>query len=255
VPPGCNTTFTYNDNGGGNVIFQVNQFDFDNTYTWDFGDMTTGSGGLTFHSYPSAGTYIVCLTTVNSSATCTSTFCDTLALLTDTASCDVSFTSFNNSGQVSFFANSFSSDNTYSWNFGDGNTGTGNFADNTYMNSGTYYVCMTTNNSFDSCTATYCDSVDVVIAGISETKIDPFRPEIYPNPATANFFVSFIGNNEEVILELVDLTGRLIQRKTLNSTNGHQSVGFNSEVLDQGIYFIRISSERGSSSGKIIISK
>ncbi len=49
---------------------------------------------------------------------------------------------------------------SWSWNFGDGNTSTEQNPIHTFDAYGTYYVCLTIEN--DSCTNTYCDSVYVM---------------------------------------------------------------------------------------------
>ncbi|MBC7383533.1 MAG: PKD domain-containing protein [Bacteroidia bacterium] len=41
------------------------------TYTWDYGDGTTGSGSLTKHKYPIAANYVVKLTAGNKSKSAT----------------------------------------------------------------------------------------------------------------------------------------------------------------------------------------
>ena len=47
---------------------------------------------------------------------------------------------------------------TYFWSFGDGTSGTGQFATHQYNANSGYLVCLTITTS-DSCTSTYCDSV------------------------------------------------------------------------------------------------
>jgi PKD repeat protein len=50
------------------------------SYLWDFGDGNTSTSAYPSHIYQNAGTYIICLTIVDSAfgITCTSTYCDTL---------------------------------------------------------------------------------------------------------------------------------------------------------------------------------
>ena len=50
------------------------------TYTWSWGDGTTSTGQYPIHYYSSPGTYMVCLTVEDLVDTCSSTFCDTVAV-------------------------------------------------------------------------------------------------------------------------------------------------------------------------------
>nr|MBA3971965.1 PKD domain-containing protein [Bacteroidota bacterium] len=134
-PASCSTTFSFTDNGGGNVTFTVSPFDFGTTYNWDYGDGTTGTGGFAFHTYGTAGTYYPCLTAVDSSTMCTSIFCDTIVLAVDPTACNFTFNYFDNNGQVGFTASPFTG-SVYAWDFGDGQTGTGAATSNTYAASG-----------------------------------------------------------------------------------------------------------------------
>jgi PKD repeat protein len=257
VPPPCTTTFTYTDNGSGNVTFQVDPFVFGMTYTWDFGDSTTATGFIANHDFPIYGTYVVCLTTVDSSTLCTSTFCDTLTFTQDITNCDVTFTNANNNGQVGFFANSTSTSNAYTWDFGDGNSGSGFATSNTYMASGTYYVCLTTSNAFDACTATHCDSVVVVISGIEEQEQSNFNLTAYPNPANNYATISYYLNTDaDVRLSVSDITGRMISViANDHRIRGKHTVSLDAENIESGIYLIQIEVNKRTETKKIIISK
>ena len=50
------------------------------TYYWDFGDGSTSSSANPTHSYSTYGRYYVCLTITDSSAGCSSTFCDSVGM-------------------------------------------------------------------------------------------------------------------------------------------------------------------------------
>jgi PKD repeat protein len=256
TPPPCTTTFTWNDNGGGTINFQVSPFNFGTTYTWDYGDGSSGTGGFTIHTFPVYGTYVVCLTAVDSATMCTSNFCDTLVLAQDPTNCNVTFSSFNNNGQVGFFANSTSTNNSYSWNFGDGNTSTGAATSNTYMSSGTYYVCLSTANTFDACTATSCDSVVVVISGIGEEEQSLFNLSVYPNPMSSGATVNyFLNRSSEVEMYISDVLGKTIQLiDTGNRNQGKHEAELNTQNIDSGIYLLKMKVDEQIETRKIIIS-
>ncbi|MFC9328912.1 S8 family serine peptidase [Kitasatospora sp. NPDC057015] len=121
------------------------------TYRWDFGDGTTGTGAKPTHTYAAYGTYSVALT-VTDGAGRTSGNRTTFRLLepghNDKPTAVVSaFCTVN--GNCSFdAAKSYDPDGTvagYSWNFGDGTTGTGAQPSHTfpYGSSGTYSTTLT----------------------------------------------------------------------------------------------------------------
>jgi PKD repeat protein len=257
VPPTCSTTFTYNKNGGGNVSFFAAPFDLGITYTWDFGDSTSGNGAFTFHTFSGTGPYIVCLTAVDSTTMCTSNFCDTISLARDTTTCQVTFNHTNNNAQVNFTVNTFSFNNTYAWDFGDGNNGAGPVASNTYDSTGIYYVCLTTTNAIDSCSFTFCDTVAVVISGIRELEQNAFKFDVYPNPMSDNVTIAYeLSGLSDVELSLLDILG-----KTINITNikkqlpGKYSFKWKSENVKAGIYFLQIKVNEKSATTKLIIAE
>lgn len=252
APPTCTTTFTYNDNGSGNVSFSVSPFDFNMTYNWDFGDGTTGTGGFTFHTYPVAGTYYACLTAVDSATMCTSISCDTIVLAVDPTACNFTFNYFDNNGQVGFSANP-PTFNSYSWDFGDGNSGTGAATSNTYAASGTYYVCATITDGFNGCTNTYCDSVTVVITGISENHDPGFLLSAYPNPVSDLLTIAYTLNERSMTtFEIFDLLGNEISAVSGMENSGRHQLILNTQTFSKGAYLIKLSTEKGNTSKLII---
>ncbi|MDQ3047760.1 MAG: PKD domain-containing protein [Bacteroidota bacterium] len=254
VPPSCTTTFTSNDNGGGNVGFQVSPFDFNMTYNWDYGDGTTGTGGFTFHNFTTAGTYYVCLTAVDSSTMCTSYSCDTIILSADSTACSgLTFNYFDNNGQVGFTSSPLSFSNSYTWDFGDGNTGTGTATSNTYAASGVYYACVTMYDPFNSCTAVFCDSVTVVITGVQENTLHNMMLNAYPNPVNERLIIDYnLTEASQVTIELMDLIGNSIYSENSSQIKGKHTIKISTDLISKGAYMIRISSSEGSGSKLII---
>jgi PKD repeat protein len=135
-------------------------------YGWDFGDGTTwnpSTGAVQVaHRYNAPGTYVVCLTITDSSS-CTSTYCDSV-VISGSSGCQSFFTHNASSAvgnRVFFYGSPTPSfGNSFSWDFGDGNTDNTRNPIHHYQNAGTYIVCLTISNS-NGCTDTYCDSVYV----------------------------------------------------------------------------------------------
>lgn len=253
--PSCSSTFTYTDNGSGNLTFQVAPVVLTNTYSWDYGDGTTGTLPLSLHTYALAGTYYVCLTTTDPLTSCTSTFCDSVLAAGTGGVCNVTFTYLDVNGIVAFTVIPPSLTSTYSWTFGDGNTGTGAVTTNTYTVEGNYYVCVTMVDAFNSCTDTFCDSIVTNITGIGilENENNNFNVVVFPNPANEQVNVSYeLNQSSQMNIELFDIIGNVISSTSISKSSGKHQTAINIEHLNQGAYLIKLSSENGNSSKLII---
>jgi len=135
-----------------------------NSYEWDFGDGSTGTGSMPTHTYVAEGTYNVVLTVTDNGG------------LADTAATTAAIGAVANqppianangpyAGTVGLpvafdSAGSDDPDGTlvaYEWKFGDGTTGTGANPTHTYVTQGTYNVSLMVtddNGAMDSSTTT-----------------------------------------------------------------------------------------------------
>ncbi|MCP3885032.1 MAG: PKD domain-containing protein [Propionibacteriaceae bacterium] len=131
-------------------------------YSWDFGDGATDTGVTVSHVFAAYGEYNVTLTvTDDDNNTATTTQKVTVADNIDpTAAFTVSGTglsvSFDGTGSV----DNESGIASYSWNFGDGDTGSGAVVSHNYTASGTYSVILTVTDNAGN-TATSAQSVTV----------------------------------------------------------------------------------------------
>ncbi|PVX24545.1 MAG: hypothetical protein CW691_07460, partial [Candidatus Bathyarchaeum sp.] len=118
------------------------------SYSWDFGDGTTGSGVTASHSYVDDGEYTIMLTVTDNKGTSdTKTATITVQNRPPVADLTTSGATINKQETVTFDASpSYDPDGTivaYSWNFGDGNTATGVSVSHSYENSNVYTVTLT----------------------------------------------------------------------------------------------------------------
>ncbi len=166
-PVNCYSSFYYYIDTLFNTNYRVNFMAFNPTnanrqYTWSFGDGNTAQGEFVSHDYAQEGTYIVCLTSVDSLTNCTYTYCDSIFVYNPVFSCYASFNSYpnpiNNAIDFAAFSKTGSSA-IYNWDFGDGNTGTGSNPTHTYANPGVYTVCLTMIDSLNACVSTFCNLV------------------------------------------------------------------------------------------------
>jgi PKD repeat protein len=139
------------------------------SYTWSFGDGSTGSGEVTSHSYGSAGTYTVSLTvTDNNGLTSTSSRQLTVSDEPPTAGFTV-LTARPVSGQRIGFSGAPSSDPdgsivAYRWSFGDGTGAAGAAPTHVYARPGTYTVWLTVTDS-SGLSAAVSRTVSVALRG------------------------------------------------------------------------------------------
>lgn len=118
---GCllNASYLVNNLGGGNVNFTSNSTNtlVSSTYTWSFGDGSTGSGANPSHTYTNNGIYTVSLT-VSNSATCTSSSIGTISVCLSPVTAGFNY-SVGLNGQVTFTSTSTPSGSNvvYNWTF------------------------------------------------------------------------------------------------------------------------------------------
>src|SRR5205807_5068978 len=119
------------------------------TYSWTFGDGGIGSGSSVTHSYQAAGSYNVVLTVIDAAGQTASSTQRVTVSNPPPPALTASFTYSPSSPvagqQVTFIASASGGTVPYSfsWNFGDGSTGTGPSASHTYSSAGTFNAILT----------------------------------------------------------------------------------------------------------------
>ncbi len=71
---------------------------------------------------------------------------------------------------------------------------------------------------------------------------------VYPNPSNQSAVIKFYSNMEENLFgELYDIQGKLVLKQPLGySRNGINEFEINTSILDNGVYIIRVSGDKGS---------
>lgn len=259
----CNSNFTYINAGQGMHNFTAIANHPDYTYYWAYGDGAYGSGQNSSHFYSQNGTYTVCLY-VDSAGVCSSTSCQTIIVTN----------SGNNNGCIAnFFWVADTVNNAiylinnssggmlmnYYWDFGDGNTGTGQVTTHTYTNYGAYLVCLTISDGA-GCTSTFCDSIvytlfmgeqnrsgftlNIVLAGPTgiEEQVETIQDlNLYPNPTSGELTLAFESEmSGQVEIFIMDLVGKIILTETNTVTNGSVKLNYNISDYNNGMYIMSI---------------
>ena len=135
------------------------------TYTWDFGDGTTGTGSTTTHRYTRGGTFAISLrVTSEAGLTAITTRQITISTTLPAGSANFVFSPTDpHTGDNVFFNASSSTitDGSYTWDFGDGTRGSGVNPIHSYGQARTYTVSMTVRNALGQ-SATISKTVTVI---------------------------------------------------------------------------------------------
>jgi len=124
-------------------------------YIWDFGDGEMGSGDVVFHTYPDVGMYTAVVTASNSfnMMTATSIVTITAAPITGLIVTNDSPTLIGHSTTLT--ATVLTGDDVvYTWDFGDGESGSGDVVTHTYPDVGFYTAIVTATNDTSVVSAT-----------------------------------------------------------------------------------------------------
>jgi hypothetical protein len=82
-----------------------------------------------------------------------------------------------------------------------------------------------------------CDGADLISTSISTNQ--SFQLQVYPNPADKEFKVALdVTRIADYTFLLTDVTGRIIQAKTLNLSAGRQFISMTTEV--SGAYILSV---------------
>ena len=210
---------------------------------WDFGDGTYASVPNPVHVYNAAGTYTVCLTVKtidpDSGECCTDSVCFDVDV-EDCEPCECEIILNHLTADIMGCDVNFSADvaadckivDVY-WDFGDGNTVSGNYnPTHNYGYNGTYNYCVTITYlvNGENCTKTFCDMVIIEDCepdpcadrnGDAKDKTSGVNPDedpsssmalsVFPNPSSGLVSISFqTVSSGQVEIDVHDVTGKHI---------------------------------------------
>lgn len=177
-------SYTYTDNGEGDVDFMDNSTNNPDTYLWDFGDTQTSTDQNPNHVYAAPGDYIVCLTVTNAAGS--DTVCETVTIVFAPVA-DFSFTN-DDVGNYDFMDLSLNGPESWDWDFGGAGTSDQPNPAFPFTVSDTYNVCLTVTNSAGSDMT--CQEIMVVISSTFELE-DVVELSIFPNPTFDHLNIEF----------------------------------------------------------------
>lgn len=194
-PPGCIAFFfgTPSPSSPQTWIFSDFSSGTPTSFYWDFGDGTTSSLQDPIHAFVNPGTYNVCLTITDTIAGCDDTYCEEISVALDPGDCESDFT-YSSADLLTFDFEGYmidpsQTDVDYAWDFGDGNTGNGQYVIYTYAPlPPTYYtVCLTTTLSYPTGDSCVFESCSEVFAGSTTNCQAMFNWSFGSQPLSINF--------------------------------------------------------------------
>jgi PKD repeat protein len=228
------------------------------SFSWNFGDNSpTNFMASPTHTYTVANSYIATLTMSDSLNNCSATFSDTVVVTIGSPNqCNAAFTKAKDStvayGVILYNSSSNFGSHFYTWDFGDGITGSGRTPIHTSQNFGSYVVCLTITDSILNCTSTFCDTVgmdslgnlktgfgirvqNLIAVGIDETN-DLNAIVLYPNPANNQISLDLSSVENNIRIRIMDVSGRVVMDQ-LNQNPGSVQ-NFEITSFKSGLYFM-----------------
>ena len=178
-------TSTSNTNPPGQTI---------SSFLWSFGDGQTGTGQNTNHTYAQPGTYQATLTVSTGNGRCSHEITKTVtvealpqASFNATTVCQGEPTQFTSTSQGQNI-------DSYQWNFGDNQTGTGETASHIYAQPGNYQVTLTVSSGNGTCTDDITQTVTVSsnpTANFTATSVCQGEPTQFTSTAAGDHISSY----------------------------------------------------------------
>lgn len=185
------------------------------------------------------GTNTVNMTNGNTALYLNSTF----SLSSSVVYQDSTWTGISNS----YTASSNSPNSSYTWDYGDSNTGTGPAVNHTYISPGVYnLVCVV---STGGCSDTISQTVVVELSTGIITPM-PLSFQVMPNPTSGEIFITTKDNNQKSVV-VTDLLGQIVSAQEL--TGNKISIDITGQ--QPGIYLVVVKDKISGKSGvkKIVL--
>lgn len=145
----------------------------------------------------------------------------------------------------------------YGWDWGDSQvTLNQQTASHTYSAAGTYNVCVTFIDVFDTsaCNATSCQQITLSAVGVQEVNSGVNSITASPSPfgATTTFNVN-LAQSSDVEISLYDVTGKKIETvKDETMSAGQHAIDWTPENLAEGVYFVQMVVDGAVQTKKIV---
>jgi len=155
-----------------------------------------------------------------------------------------SFTTTIVDGEVAF--SSVDNLDSYSWDFGDGNTSTDSNPTHTYLANDDYMVSLTVTK----CGEINTQNQSITIDNLSTPEFNIVQSiSMSPNPVQNELYIKFNDIKDNMAIFLYDITGKQVLKKDIIVK---ENTVINMSALSSGLYLLNISTENGLFTTKIL---
>jgi len=157
-------------------------------------------------------------------------------------------------GATITFNNTTANATSYNWTFGDGGSSTSQSPVHTYAGNGTFTVTLTASNG--NCTDVSTSTVTITGVGVQEVVRTIENIRLFPNPNNGNATLEIAtSNSSDVVVSVMDVTGRVITKLNKELTNGINFLSINTEEYADGIYFVSVRNGNENNVVRMVVSK
>jgi PKD repeat protein len=272
---GGNLTAAYEHTVGlnGIVTFSSNSVgtNSNTTYAWNFGDGWGASGAIVNHTYQSAGGYAVSLS-ISDGPSCPASIIQNINVTGIACIANTNF-SIAPTGTPQYWNAKpqypYNVTQVY-WSWGDGSSSNFMYASHTYSAPGLYNICLSATvscgNSASTCVnhnlyksaevnqMVYISVIPPTFIGMEENSGIPLEFGVYPNPSNGKVNLK-LNQAGKIKVQVYNIVGELLNEIPLVVNEADMEYSLNLENLNEGIYFMKLSSGSKSSTQKLIISR
>ncbi len=231
---------------------------------WNFGDVTSGTGNVTAHTYSNGGIHNVTLNT--SSPNCSVTYTINITTVSCTPNSNWSLVPSGVPQNWYAIPAYYGNVTGVLWNWGDLNYDNTMYPVHTYSAAGTHTMCLTVTVSCNTSSMT-CSSYSVyrsigadqsivtvsvvpaVPIGIKTYELNEDLISLYPNPTNSTFYIKN-ENQKSGRIKIFNLEGKEIENLILEN-NKETAI----ENLNAGIYFMEIKIDNTVIRKKVVVVK
>ena len=146
-----------------------------------------------------------------------------------------------------FFTDLSENAESWSWDFGDGNTSSEQSPEYTYTAAGIYTVTLIAYNSANEADTLVVENLITVNPATAVNEIGDHGFSVYPNPSHGKIYIAMDGIEKNSV-SVIDMTGKLIKADMISQEN---RVEIN--LQNRGIYFIRVTNEDKAAVTKVVV--
>ena len=137
------------------------------------------------------------------------------------------------------------------WNYSDGNESFQQEPTYTFSADGTYKVMVVANNPPCKSDTVY---FDVTVTATNSVKSNVLKQFVLmPNPSQGTAVIRFVGEEKQLLVSVVDATGKQVYAQTFNQIQGEKGAELSLNHLTPGLYHVRVKSSKGESRSNLQI--